>query len=101
MPVGFAASEGEVGSGEGVAAAEGGGEEGQGSEFLPEGEERGVALTWGAESKKWVPQILSGRKEERTYEFEGAERMPVESGESPWGEVGEESRFFRVKVGLP
>ena len=60
-----------------------------------------VALAWDEENEMWVPQILLGKKEERTYEFEGAERMPVEGGENQWGEVEEGSRFFRVKVALP
>lgn len=40
--------------------------------------------------------ILSGESAERVYETQGA---PEPGG--PWGEVTEESRFFRVKVSLP
>ena len=40
--------------------------------------------------------ILSGESADRVYETQGA---PEPGG--PWGEVTEESRFFRVKVRLP
>ena len=40
--------------------------------------------------------ILSGEKETRSYEWQGA---PAPDG--PWGEVTDGSRFFRVKVMLP
>ena len=40
--------------------------------------------------------ILSGESPDRVYETQGA---PEPGG--PWGEVTEESRFFRVKVRLP
>lgn len=57
-----------------------------------------VALAWDEENERWTPQILSGRKEERTYEFEGTERMPMKGEEGQWGGVEEGSRFFRVRV---
>ena len=50
------------------------------------------------EDGKWRPQIVSGKKENRTYEFEGAEWMPVEGGEGKWGKVEANSRFFRARV---
>ena len=40
--------------------------------------------------------ILFGESAERVYETQGA---PEPGG--PWGEVTEDSRFFRVKVSLP
>lgn len=46
---------------------------------------------------EWKPVIVSGESAERRYVFEGAERLTAgEDGD--WDEMGEDSRFFRVRV---